>query len=219
MVSKNGFKIESVTYGNHIFKPKQVYSFVPPYSPLNKLWDYIIVTIKSIPNNPVPNIIRKGISSSHTKIVLLQNGIHIENSCAAEFPQNPLISGVTYIAVVQKEQGVITHTGLNNIVIGAFKGKHINPSVWEKADEAAKVLVDILKLKESSSVDWVEDIQMKRWHKIVWNAGNKSKTAFFLLLFIITTISVLNGFVNAKRRRRKKKKKFHIFLQFFNSFS
>ena len=154
-LKENGIKIKSIN-GDFVFKPDEVVQKVDNYS---KTPDYIIVSTKVIPGINVEEIIRPKVGKN-TAIVLIQNGIDIEEPVAKAFPENEIISYLAFIGVSKTGPGQINHQEYGRIVIGKYpKGKS------EKVEKLQEMF-------NASDVPCIidENIVTARWKKLIWNA-------------------------------------------------
>ncbi|KAF9584765.1 hypothetical protein BGW38_005270 [Lunasporangiospora selenospora] len=131
-------------------------------------FDYILVCMKALPDvYSIADIIAPAVEASpDAAIVLIQNGIGIEDPIKARFPRNPILSSIAYIGVTQNELGVIYHSGkVQRLVTGLFE-----PIEGVDAEGALKVFGDRCNAGgiESAITD---DIQNYRWRKLVWNGS------------------------------------------------
>jgi 2-dehydropantoate 2-reductase len=153
-VKKNGFKIKSIA-GDFSFKPAGVYRSCDEYP---EIPDYLIVATKVLPEINVPEII-KGAVKPETMIVLIQNGIEIEQDIAATFPENELVSSIAYIGVFQLKDGEIEHQAAGRLKMGVYKG-----GKSEKLDLLGENFNEA-----GVQCEVVDDIEYFRWVKLVWN--------------------------------------------------
>jgi 2-dehydropantoate 2-reductase len=152
-------------------------------------FDYVIVTMKALPDvYDVSEIIRPGLSQlfasktlsmpiallivpifilliaavtvGKTTIVLIQNGIGLEEPIVSAFPSNPVISIVAYIATSQISAGVIKMMGDENLVMAEFPQPNVD------GEQQAKQLLDLFD-KGGVSIRMVPDIEGPRWHKLI----------------------------------------------------
>jgi 2-dehydropantoate 2-reductase len=154
-VKSAGIRVTS-TYGNFHFIPERVIRHVKEYdSPPN----YLLVGLKVLPEINTPEIIREVVGPD-TAIVLLQNGVEIEESVARAFPNNEIISGLAFICVTRADPGHIVHVDFGRLVIGRFPAGRS-----DKTDHLARLFKD-------SGVPCTvsEDVVTDRWRKLVWNA-------------------------------------------------
>jgi 2-dehydropantoate 2-reductase len=154
-VRSEGIDIKS-TYGDFIFAPDQVIRDLKEYgSPP----DYILVALKVLPEIDTAEIIRTTVGPE-TVIVLLQNGVEIDEPVAQAFPDNEIISGLAFICVTRSAPGHIEHIDFGRLVIGRYPA---GPS--EKTDKLAALFN-----KAGVPCEVTEDVVTARWRKLVWNA-------------------------------------------------
>jgi 2-dehydropantoate 2-reductase len=157
-VKKNGITLRSDKDGFH-FKPHAVYAHDQR---IDETFDYVILATKVSPEADITNMMQQ-LLKPETKIVLLQNGIDIEDPIRKAFPHHLLISAVTYIAVYQKEAGTIIYDSAekSKIILGMYP-----QSTMEHCKE-----LQALWLQSGLNCTVVDDIIQKRWEKLVWNAA------------------------------------------------
>jgi len=155
MVKAKGISIKS-TLGDFHFTPEKVirdlaeYGFQP---------DYVLVGLKVLPEISTAEIIKEVVGPD-TAIVLLQNGVEIEEPVAQAFPNNEIMSGLAFICATRTSPGHIDHTDFGRLVIGRYPaGKSA------KTEELAKLFND-----SGLSCTVSEDVLTDRWRKLVWNA-------------------------------------------------
>ena len=170
IVKKNGFEIKS-PWGDFNFKPQKVLKNISEY---NDVADFILVATKVLPEISLPDLIAP-ILAPKTSIIILQNGIHIEDYVAKAFPNHHLISALAFVCVGKTALGKIHHQDYGRLVIGDFANKNIDKTaeltaLWNKAGVPCVVS---------------ENIKIDRWKKLVWNAP-------------FNPISVLAGGVDTK---------------------
>ncbi|MDQ2085199.1 2-dehydropantoate 2-reductase [Herbivorax sp. ANBcel31] len=154
-VHKKGIYVKSIN-GDFVFKPDETIKKVEDYS---KTPDYIIVSTKVLPSINIEKIIKPKVGSN-TAIVLIQNGIDIEDPIAKAFPENDIISCLAFIGVSKTGSGQINHQEFGRIVIGNYPKS--NTQKVAKLDE----------LFSKSGVPCIidENIIASRWKKLIWNA-------------------------------------------------
>lgn len=162
-VAKNdGFIINSSIFGHGIrFKPTVVRNCEEAVSVESAPFDYIVVCSKAIPGT-VPKWISPAVTAGHTVIVLLQNGIGIEEEYSAAFPNNPIVSTVLYFPATQRPAGVIRHGEIERIEVGAY------PS--SASDEHAQAFTNLVSSAGATAI-LHKDIQLLRWTKLLINAS------------------------------------------------
>ncbi len=155
VVEKKGITVHSVN-GDFHFMPANVIRTIDEY---DHKPDYIIIATKVLPGISLPSLIGSKICPQ-TAIVLLQNGIDIEEPVAAAFPANEIISAIAFISVSRPEYGVIDHRDYGRLVIGSY------PS--GSSDKTAR-LAEVFK-QAGVRCDIDLDIIEARWRKLMWNA-------------------------------------------------
>ena len=163
----NGFLIDSDKYGKGIrIHPKVART--PAEAAENGPYDYIIITTKAIPDAGTSKVIEPAVTKGRTTIVLIQNGVGIEDEYAALFPDNPILSCVVYLPTTQVTPGHIQMGTFEKLEVGTFPAStYQNKSGLQKA---ADDFMNIMK-KAGSEVLWYDDIQEKRWNKLLLNAA------------------------------------------------
>lgn len=132
------------------------------------IYDYVVCTTKNIPDHPPPlsSQIAAAITPGHTVIVLIQNGLNIEKPIIKAFPQNAVLSGVSMIGSHEVSPGTIEHDDSDILHIGAFRNSTIPE---EKEIAAAQEFVRIYAASGKTDCTFVEDVQLSRWRKLVYN--------------------------------------------------
>ncbi|KAH8650955.1 2-dehydropantoate 2-reductase [Tricladium varicosporioides] len=185
--SQNGFTIHSSIWGeDQRVKPVVVGSVdeaaaIDPQSH----FDYIMVCSKALPTIPSTAELIQPAVSSKTTIVLIQNGIAIEEPYADLFPDNPLLSTVVYLPATQIRPGIIQHMEVELLHIGQYPA---SPNT-ESATRFAKLLN-----AAGASAEVHEDIQFERWSKLLVNGSWNPICA----LSRLRDVQVLNSSTEAK---------------------
>ncbi|CAO3685854.1 unnamed protein product [Rhizopus stolonifer] len=165
-VKEKGFKIESQKFGDGVFHPHKVARTVSECV-TTKPFDYILVTLKALPEiYNVADIIAPAVTEN-TTLVLIQNGLGVEEPIVAKFPNNPLISIVAYISTSQHEPGTITMLAKESLIVGKYLKSNCS------SDKQQSLFVEHLR-KGGVQVDVVEDVEQVRWQKLIWNASFSS---------------------------------------------
>lgn len=166
IVLKDGYNITSVDYGKiEHFRPQNIVKTVEDaveYGP----FDYVVVSTKNTPDIfKVEDLIEAVVTPEHTRIVLLQNGIHIGEAFIEKYPNNIVLSGVSMISSTNY-QAVISHEGTDALSIGYFNNCNISQDIQK---EAALTFVKCYNNgKNKCSYD--ENVNYTRWRKLVYNA-------------------------------------------------
>lgn len=141
---------------NYIFSP----NMISDISNYKEIPDYILICTKSLINID-HNLIIKKIIKPHTAIVLIQNGIHIENKLAKYFPQNIIIRCLAFICVSKESKNYINHQDYGKIIIGKYPNGND-----DKVDKLANFW-------ESANLECLisDNINQESWKKLIWNAA------------------------------------------------
>ncbi|MBN1520931.1 MAG: 2-dehydropantoate 2-reductase [Candidatus Aureabacteria bacterium] len=154
-VKTSGIFVKS-HWGDFSFQPEEVYRFSD--KPLQE-FDYILVALKVLPEISVPDIISRFVTKK-SSVVLLQNGIDIEEPVAHAFPDAEIISGIAFTCVSRTSPGKIHHMDYGRLKFGLYpKG-------------LSKKTQDLCFLFGQAGVpcDTTDNIRKSRWQKLVWNA-------------------------------------------------
>ena len=161
-VKKNGFIINSSLFGQNIhFEPDVVRDCNEAASRGTGPFDYIVICSKAMPA-VTPQAIAPAVSDGHTAIVLIQNGVGIEDEYVKAFPNKPIVSAVVYLPATQRPAGVIKHGELERLEIGSY------PST--SSTKHAKAFINLVK-SAGGTAEFYEDVQVKRWFKLLVNAS------------------------------------------------
>lgn len=155
-VRQHGIQIDSI-HGPHHFTPERVLRQVTDYAAFP---DYLVVGLKVLEEIATVEMIRPVVGPA-TTILLLQNGVEIEDPIAQAFPDNELLSGLAFICVSRIAPGQIRHTCYGHLTMGRFPHGP-SPAAERLAHHfrAAGIPCSI-----------TETIARDRWKKLVWNAA------------------------------------------------
>lgn len=179
-ISKSGVELETNSFGDYHFQPHLVFPDIQSAKPneSNPEWHYVVVTTKALPDVVDDSeTIEPLITPSKSTIVLIQNGVGIENPHRKRFPQNIILSAVTVISAEQISHGLIRQNKWTRISIGPFtsqdrKGTEDSLSKLgdSKCQEFVSYLKDLGSIKDAESLSET-DLQLVRWHKLCINAS------------------------------------------------
>lgn len=120
--------------------------------------DYLIVALKVIEGVDRVGIIRDAVGPN-TTIVLIENGIGIEQEIADAFPNNPLLSCLAFIAVSRVAPGELDHKAYGTLTFGNYPS-----GVSSEAERLASLLTEGGVPGETR-----DNVVAERWRKCVWN--------------------------------------------------
>jgi 2-dehydropantoate 2-reductase len=159
-VAARGYRIDSLLGGSPSdlsFRPAQVLRAGGEYQGEA---DYVLVAMKLVPGADRVAAIRPALAAK-TSIVLVQNGIGIEDEIAQAFPRHELISGVAYAGVSRAGPAHIRHESqYARLFIGRYP---------RGASAACERLAAAIRAA-GANCTVTEDIVGARWQKCAWNA-------------------------------------------------
>ncbi|OAQ65859.1 2-dehydropantoate 2-reductase [Pochonia chlamydosporia 170] len=164
VVSKDGITINSTLWGSGLVVKPTVVRSIHDASKLGKQFDYVFITTKATTKKEDIQAM-VSIIAPHTSLVLMQNGIAIEQPFHEMFPTNPILSVVLYTPVAQTSPGVFSHALSARLLLGTYPA-----SAPEGHKTSAEKLKDLLQTG-GASVTHEADIQVSRWKKILINAS------------------------------------------------
>ena len=119
-------------------------------------YDYVVVAQKFTINFTT---LIKPYLSKKSKIVLIQNGIHIEEPYINAFPEHELISGLAFICVSRTAPGQIHHQDYGKLTLGSYPNGY---------SQSCQDLVTLFN-KGNADCHLSSDIAKERFIKL-WNA-------------------------------------------------
>lgn len=155
-IRKHGFTIHSHNLGTWVFKPSQVLNQVAEFTGEA---DYLLLSTKVLPELDRASLIRPAVTPK-TTIVLIQNGVEIEQQILDAFPKNEVISGLAFICCTRVNPGEIIHSAYGRLILGSFpdfiskKARYLS-SLFSQAGIECRATPGII---------------TERWKKCVWNA-------------------------------------------------
>ncbi|KAH6885434.1 2-dehydropantoate 2-reductase [Thelonectria olida] len=166
VASRHGFTINSEIWGlGHGIRPNIVRSVQEAVQLHGSSFDYILVTTKAVGMKTATEHPIQPALTRHSTIVIIQNGVRIEDPFRRIFPENPIVSVVMYTPLTQTAPGVFYHHLLDNILLGTFPSQA--PLQHKEAAERLCQMFSIGGAKAKHE----EDIQAERWKKLLINAS------------------------------------------------
>jgi len=165
----NGFTIDSDKYGQGVHvRPTQVArSLAEAAAQSTEAFDYVIVCTKALPEARTAKLIQPAVTEGKTTIVLIQNGIGIENEYASLFPSIPLLSCVVYLPTTQISPAHIQMGAIELLEIGTYPASAYTP---KHAKAATDFFLETVK-RGGSDAHFYPEIQEQRWRKLLVNAS------------------------------------------------
>jgi len=156
-VKKNGFQILSEERGDAIFHPANVLNAEDQFN--DNFPDYLVVSMKVVGGSERISPMTPFVGPN-TVIVLIQNGVEIENDVAKAFPANQIISCLAFVQVSRISPGVVRHYAYGELTMGNF------PSGISEQCQRFAALLNMGKI----STVLTENVVGARWQKCLWNA-------------------------------------------------
>jgi 2-dehydropantoate 2-reductase len=139
---------------------------LPPYK-------YVVCTTKNYADIPptVAELIAPAVTPGCTVIVLIQNGLNIERPMFEAFPENIVLSGVSFCGSHEVGSGDIVHEDNDELYIGAFRNPNLNtPEGRAAEDKAAEQFASLYAAGGKCEVEVKPDVGWTRWRKLLYNA-------------------------------------------------
>ncbi len=152
-VQQNGLNIKSI---NGDFVLTNVNAYKDP-TQMPKC-DVILVCLKTT-NNYLLNSILPHIIEKNSTVVLIQNGLNLEQELSKSFPTIGIIGGMAFICSNKVGKGAINHLDYGKLTLGVFQ--NVDYTTF------SKICSDF----EASGVpiEKSDNLLHSRWKKLVWN--------------------------------------------------
>ena len=161
-VSRHGLHVNSTVHGQLHLHPVQAYASAADMPPC----DWLLVGTKSTGNVGLAPTIAQ-VAAPDAKVVLLQNGLDVEDSLREHLPPSlHLLGGLCYIGVHRSAPGVVEHQALGRVNLGYHSGTAANDEARQQAIvEAGAGLFHQAGIESQA----MANVHLARWHKLVWN--------------------------------------------------
>lgn len=161
-VSERGLHLNSTIHGALHLNPVQAYARAADMPAC----DWLLVGTKSTGNVELAPTIAQ-IAAPNAKVVLLQNGLDVEDSLREHLPPSlHLLGGLCYIGVHRSGPGVVEHQALGRVNLGYHSGPVANDEAGRQAlVEEGAALFHQAGIESQA----MPDVHQARWHKLVWN--------------------------------------------------
>lgn len=135
-------------------------------------FDFIVCAHKAIDPSSAPPLF-KDVANEDTTFAIMQNGVGNEGPFRKEFPKCTIISGVVWVGAVQKTPGIISHSHNEDTKMGLYP----NPNLDAKVEQQRLDKFATLFRNGGTKFSVVDNVQIDRWEKCVWNAAWNPLTA------------------------------------------
>jgi len=153
-VIANGLTIDSKVFGVQKIK-RHFYASSKQMPPC----DVVIVGLKTVQNHLLKDLIQP-LLKKNSLVILIQNGLGMEEDLHRQLPDVQIAGGVAYIATFKERAGVIVHQELGNL----FLGMHDKSADTAMLNQVAEDFNHAQKIKCE-----LKNLNEIRWQKLVWN--------------------------------------------------
>lgn len=152
-VRKNGLQVDSIKGDFHLDN-------VNAYQRSQQMpvCDVILVCLKTTGNHLLPELI-KPLLHSKSVVILLQNGLGLEEDLSAELPNIQIAGGLAFICSNKVGPGHISHLDYGKLIIGSHNVT--DPEILNQ-------VVNDFQTAEVHT-EFSVDLLLSRWQKLVWN--------------------------------------------------
>jgi 2-dehydropantoate 2-reductase len=152
-VYRNGLKVDSVS-GNFHLPHVNIYrsTYQMPEC------DVVLVCLKTTSNQILKEILPP-LLKTKTCVIMIQNGLNMEEDLAALFPGLSIAGGMAFICSIKAGEGYITHLDYGKITIGSYQG--------DNNDMLEQVCLDFI--RAGVPAEFSGNLNESRWKKLVWN--------------------------------------------------
>lgn len=182
-------QLKTHTFGDYLFQPAAVYPSVTAAKDdsARQQWDFIIVTTKALPDRGDDAALIDPLVGPASVIVLIQNGVGVEEPYRQRYPDTPIISGVTLVSAEQISPGTVRQNRWTRMHLGPYtnsasslaqpEASASSPAAVDlgrKGTEATAQLTGYLtRLGGIRDIDALDEIALQtvRWHKLTINAA------------------------------------------------
>lgn len=153
-VKTNGLDVKSVNGDFHL-NNMQVYNNTESMPKC----DVVLVCMKSTQNDKLPQMLAPIVKEDST-IMLIQNGLGLEQELAQSFPNQVIAGGMAFICTSRVSPGHIVHADYGALTTAYLDNKFC-------AETAEQIKEDF----KNAGVPYTQgdDLNMFRWRKLVWN--------------------------------------------------
>jgi 2-dehydropantoate 2-reductase len=152
-VRKHGLRVDSVNGNFHLPEVNAHHT-----SQQMPVCDVILVCLKTTGNHLLPDLI-KPLLHPESVVILLQNGLGLEEELSAQLPGVQIAGGLAFICSNKVGPGHINHLDYGKLVLGSHNVS--NP----------EILKQVVNDFQSAGIhaDLTSDLRFARWQKLVWN--------------------------------------------------
>ena len=127
--------------------------------------DVAIVALKTTRNDQLSSILPQ-ITGKSAIVVVLQNGLGIEQDISEIVPSASIVGGLCFLCSHKTNPGHIRHLGYGSIRFGQYPKDGRSAGVSGELKTVADIFI-----KAGVPVHLTENLEKARWEKLVWNMG------------------------------------------------
>lgn len=162
-IAEQGLTLNSQHYGRVRLEHPQLYQDPANMPPC----DWILLATKTTSNPTLVETLLK-IAAPNARIILLQNGLGVEDDLRPHLPSSlHLLGGLCFVCVHRVQAGVIEHQALGSIHLAYHSG------TAQTAEARQNILEELAVPLRASGIEVsvMPDLTTARWQKLVWNAA------------------------------------------------
>ncbi len=120
--------------------------------------DVIIIALKTTSNHLLKTIL-KPILHENSLVVMIQNGINVEEDLAVDFPNIAIAGGMGFICSNKIGSGHINHIDYGKVTLAPYN------------QAAREILPQVVSDFESAGIEtpYLDSLKEARWRKLLWN--------------------------------------------------
>lgn len=109
-------------WGDYDFRPAAVYPSAAAAAAASppKEWDYVVVATKALPDRSDEAALVEPLVGAASALVLVQNGVGVEEPYRRRFPSTPIVSGIAFMSAEQVRPGIVRQIIGTRLVLGPY---------------------------------------------------------------------------------------------------
>lgn len=160
-VSQAGLRVDSQVHGPLLLTPVNAHRNAADMPRC----DWLLIGAKSTSNADLAPLIAQA-AAPDARVVLLQNGLGVEDQLRALLPDTlHILGGLCFIAVYRQAPGVVVHQSGGAVNLGYHSGPASEPAQRQAVVEQGAALLRAAGVDSQA----MADLQQARWQKLVWN--------------------------------------------------
>ena len=125
--------------------------------------DVVIVALKTTHNHLLPQMLPSVVKDDGV-VLLLQNGLGIEEEVAAIVGSHRVIGGLCFLCSNKIAPGHIRHLDYGQISVGEYASNYVPVGITHRMKKIAHDFETA-----GITINFAEDLLLARWQKLVWN--------------------------------------------------